>query len=337
MSDTAFLTAGAAIATAIFIFDLYVPFGIAAGTLYVSLILLSYLSPRNQYVLVMGILGAILTVIGALIPFPTPDLYFYGIMNRSISLFAILVTTVAMLKYKKGKLDLEKAHDHLAAVNRELEAFAYSVSHDLRAPLRGIDGFSHALEEDYGGRLDDEGKSHIRRIRSACQKMGTLIDELLELSRVTRRELRREKVDLSEHAREIAEELQKTQPQRKVDWSIENGLTAHGDGDLLRVALVNLLGNAWKFTGKADTARIEFGAERINGKTAFFVRDNGAGFDMEYAQKLFGAFQRLHTQGEFEGIGVGLATVQRVVNRHGGKVWGEGAVGKGATFHFTLN
>lgn len=225
----------------------------------------------------------------------------------------------------------------LAAANKELEAFSYSVSHDLRAPLRSIDGFSQALLEDYAERLDDQARDYLNRVRAATQHMGHLIDDMLTLSRVTRAEIHRESIDLSALAADVLAELQKNEPERRVAYHIEPGLTAEGDARLLRVLLVNLLGNAWKFTGKTANAKIEFGAMRnSDGVTDFFVRDNGTGFDMTYAGKLFGAFQRLHLATEFPGTGVGLATVQRIVHRHGGQVCGESVPGQGATFYFTL-
>jgi light-regulated signal transduction histidine kinase (bacteriophytochrome) len=236
-----------------------------------------------------------------------------------------------------AKAATDAANRGLELVNKELEAFSYSVSHDLRAPLRSIDGFSQALIEDYADRLDDQARDYLNRVRAATQRMGHLIDDMLALARVTRTEMRRESVDLSALAGDVLAELQKSEPDRRVESHIEPGLVAQGDTPLLRVVLVNLLGNAWKFTGKQAHARIEFGTHpQKTGEPAYFVRDNGAGFDMTYAGKLFGAFQRLHSPHEFPGTGVGLATVQRVVHRHGGRVWTEGAVGKGATFYFTL-
>ena len=222
------------------------------------------------------------------------------------------------------------------AANAELDAFAYSVSHDLRAPLRGIDGFSQALLEDYADRLDDAGKDYLTRVRSASQRMATLIDDLLDLSRVTRSEMHVGPLDLSALATGIAEDLQKRDPARRVDVAIAPGLHVTADPGLMRVVLQNLLENAWKFTGKRTAARIEVGSVPHDGGPAYFVRDNGAGFDMTYVHKLFGAFQRLHGAQEFDGTGIGLATVQRVIHRHGGRVWAEGAVGDGATFYFTL-
>ena len=224
----------------------------------------------------------------------------------------------------------------LEAANKELEAFSYSVSHDLRAPLRGIDGFSQALLEDYGDKLDEQGLDYLRRVRAATQRMSRLIDDLLNLSRITRGELRREAVDLSGLAGSVAEQLRQAEPERLVEFRFAEGVTAQGDPRLLRIALENLLGNAWKFTARTADAVIEFGATREGVEDVYFVRDNGAGFDMAYAGKLFGAFQRLHDVREFEGTGIGLATVQRIVRRHGGRVWAEGEPGRGATFYFTL-
>jgi PAS domain S-box-containing protein len=224
----------------------------------------------------------------------------------------------------------------LEAVNRELEAFSYSVSHDLRSPLRTVDGFSQALLEDYNASLDDSGRDFLHRIRSACQRMGQLIDDMIELSRVTRTEMNLAEVDLSEIVREIAADLEADDPGRAVEFSIQSGLKGRGDARLLRVALQNLIGNAWKFTMKKPQARIEFG--RTNGADAaeYYVRVNGAGFDMVYVDKLFGAFQRLHAMDEFSGTGIGLATVQRVIRRHSGAIRAEAAVNEGATFYFTL-
>jgi PAS domain S-box-containing protein len=224
----------------------------------------------------------------------------------------------------------------LRAANRELEAFSYSVSHDLRAPLRHINGFSQALLEDYADRLDEEGKGYLQEVRDASREMAQLIDDLLQLARVTRSEMRREAVNLSEVVRAAVAELQKVDARRKVSVQIADGLLTHGDKRLLQVMLGNLLGNAWKFTAKRQQAEIIFDQTRQDGELVYFVRDNGAGFDMAYVNKLFGAFQRLHSGKEFEGTGIGLATVQRIVRRHGGRVWAEGQVNEGATFYFTL-
>jgi PAS domain S-box-containing protein len=224
----------------------------------------------------------------------------------------------------------------LQAANKELEAFSYSVSHDLRAPLRHINGFSQALLEDYADRLDAGGKKYLREVRNASQEMAQLIDDVLQLARVTRTEMRQEEVSLSDLARSVILDLQKSNAGRNVSVSIESELMTRGDKRLLRIVLVNLLGNAWKFSSNQERAEITFGSQKQKGETSFFVRDNGAGFEMAYANKLFGAFQRLDNSNQFEGTGIGLATVQRIINRHGGRVWASGALNEGATFYFTL-
>lgn len=224
----------------------------------------------------------------------------------------------------------------LEAANQELEAFAYSVSHDLRAPLRGIDGWSLAILEDYSHRLDDQGRQYLQRVRAETQRMGQLIDDLLRLSRLTRTEMQYGAVDLSALARSIQTRLCEGDPERQFEFIIQPGLTVFGDAHLLEIVLTNLLSNAIKFTGSRPVARIEFGRIRIDGKPVYFVRDNGVGFDMAYARNLFGPFQRMHKQSEFPGTGIGLATVQRVIHRHGGRVWAEAVKDQGATFFFTL-
>jgi PAS domain S-box-containing protein len=233
-------------------------------------------------------------------------------------------------------VDLTRRSEELDAANKELDAFSHSVSHDLRAPLRGIDGWSLALLEDYGGQLDEQGRTFLNRVRAETQRMGGLVDDLLQLSRLSRAEMHRQPVDLSGIARKVVARLRETAPERSVEFIVQPDLVAQGDAPLLEVALTNLLGNAFKFTGKRTQARIEFGRADGAGGDAFFVRDNGAGFDMAYAKKLFGAFQRMHKTSDFPGTGIGLATVQRIVHRHGGRVWAEAAAGHGATFYFTL-
>lgn len=226
----------------------------------------------------------------------------------------------------------------LEATNKELEAFAYSVSHDLRAPLRSIDGFSLALLEDYADKLDANAHNYLQRVRAASQRMAQLIDDLLMLSRLTRSDLRPETINLSALVKTIADELCTLEPERQVEFVTATNVLVKADALLMRAALENLLGNAWKFTAKHPTARIEFGIQtQPNGQAIYFVRDDGAGFDMAYADKLFGAFQRLHTPADFSGTGIGLATVQRIIHRHGGGIWAEGEVEQGATFYFTLS
>ena len=233
--------------------------------------------------------------------------------------------------------DLQRRAAELAEANRELESFSYSVSHDLRAPLRSIDGFSQVLLEDCADQLNDNGKDALNRVRKAATTMGELIDALLALSRVSRAELRAERVDLSALADTIAAELRESQPGRQVEFIIAPDLVVEADPRLLRAMLANLLGNAWKYTGQRGAARIEFGRTDKDGERVYFVRDNGVGFDMAYVGKLFGAFQRLHKQAEYAGTGVGLATVQRILHRHGGRAWAEAVPNEGATFYFLLH
>ncbi|TAL18430.1 HAMP domain-containing protein [bacterium] len=275
------------------------------------------------------------------------------VSNDEVGLLALAFNRMSreldqtMRQIGEAREELQKAHDELeervkdrtlelAIATREMEAFSYSVSHDLRTPLRGIDGFSLAVMEDYGDKLDDTGRDYLRRIRSGCVKMGALIDDLLTLSRITRSQMNKEPVDLSQIAVSVAAALQEGAPDRKVEFVIEPGLRIFGDASLLHAAMTNLLGNAFKFTRYREGARIEFGAAAVKKRKIFYVRDNGAGFDMQYSDKLFGAFQRLHTGTEFEGTGIGLATVKRIIHRHGGDIWATGAPGEGATFNFTL-
>ena len=250
---------------------------------------------------------------------------------------AILSSKVRVfLEMDAQKAELNRRREQIAAVNRELETFAYSVSHDLRAPLHGISGFSELLLEFHMDRLDEDGQEAVRRINSSAERMVELIQALLDLSRISRVEMVRELVDLVALARSVESELRAAEPDRDVLLSVEEDLRAPGDKALLRVVLANLIGNAWKFTGKQPSAEIEVGSTIRRRTTAFFVRDNGAGFDPDHSDRLFGPFQRLHSSDDFEGTGIGLATVRRVVNRHGGEVWAESSVGHGATFFFTL-
>ena len=248
--------------------------------------------------------------------------------------FAVIFSDVT--ERKRAEEDLQRYARELENANKELESFSYSVSHDLRAPLRRLDGFSDALLEDYSQKLDEQGKKWLQNIRSSSQHMARLIDDILGLSRVIRTELNITRVNLSEMAHSEAFRLQASEPARKVEFVIEPGLEAEADRDLLELVIQNLLGNAFKFTSKVRSALIEFGFVRQNGAEAFFVRDNGAGFDMKYVEKLFKPFQRLHRDNEYPGTGIGLATVERIVQRHGGKVWAEGKLNRGATFYFTI-
>jgi signal transduction histidine kinase len=257
-------------------------------------------------------------------------------IGRLAAAFDIMAARVAGARESLEQRVAERTQQ-LENANRELEAFSYSVSHDLRAPLRHIDGFAQALAEDHAHGLDKDGLHYLSRIRAGAQRLGALIDDLLSLSRVSRAELNRTEFDLSGMVREIAARLEEENPERQVAWTITPGVRVRADAHLVRVALENLLWNAWKFTARRERAEIEFSATRsASGGLTFSVRDNGAGFDMAYAGKLFGAFQRLHGATEFPGTGVGLATVQRIINRHGGQIQGSGEVENGATFTFTL-
>lgn len=270
------------------------------------------------------------------------DVYAFRIGEPKQGKVAILFSDITLRKRTEEEMqtlnrDLQKQTVELAAVNRELEAFSYSVSHDLRAPLRSIDGFSLALLEDYSDVVDEAGKDFLQRVRSATQRMSQLIDDLIDLSRVSRVQICHDTVSLTALAKSIARELQTSETDREVEFAIAEDLNAKGDENLLRIVLENLLRNAWKFSSKRSAARIELAAlGPEDGRQIYVVRDNGAGFDMEYAGNLFSPFQRLHSAAEFKGTGVGLATVQRIIHRHGGRVWAEAQVGQGASFFFTL-
>ncbi len=259
-------------------------------------------------------------------------------LRRNLAAAADAAGEPAALRERLAQLERERTEQarqfELAA--REMESFSYSVSHDLRAPLRVVDGFAAIILEDYGARLDTIGREHVQRIAAAAARMNAMIDALLALSRRTARDLERDSFDLSRAAEELADELRASDVRRKVEFRIEPGLRADGDPTLLRLVLQNLLGNGYKFTGQAAQAVVEFGCHVVDGNDVFFVRDNGAGFDMRFAGQLFGLFQRFHSQNDFPGTGVGLATVQRIVRKHGGRIWAESEPGRGACFYFTL-
>jgi light-regulated signal transduction histidine kinase (bacteriophytochrome) len=237
---------------------------------------------------------------------------------------------------KKAEEALKQRTAELEVSNKELEAFSYSVSHDLRAPLRSMEGFSAALLEDYNEKLDEKGRKYLRYVQESSDMMGQLIDDLLKLSRVTRSGMNYEQVDLGDMAEKIIAELRQAEPNRRVEVNISPGLKTYGDRNLLRLAMENLLANAWKFTSKTGGARIEVGSNEYDGRQEYFIKDNGVGFDMAFADKLFQPFQRLHRSAEFTGTGIGLATVKRIIRRHGGDIRAEGQVGQGAIFYFTL-
>lgn len=257
----------------------------------------------------------------------------FGLDGQVLS---IVTTTLDISERRRMEDELRARTLELQASNRELESFSYSVSHDLRAPLRALDGFSRILLDDFHDSLPEDGKGCLNRIREAAQHMAQLIDDMLRLSRITRAEMRHDPVNLTEMAHRILETLRRDEPTRNAQVNIQEGLLANGDEGLLRMVMENLISNAWKFSAKADPTKIEVGKTLIDGKETFFIRDNGVGFDMNYADKLFAVFQRLHSPSEFPGTGVGLAIVQRVIHRHGGRIWAESEPGKGATFYFTL-
>jgi two-component system sensor histidine kinase/response regulator len=261
-----------------------------------------------------------------------------AILRAKVSVFVELYRAQQELRRYRNQLEelVEERTTALTAVNRELEAFSYSVSNDLRAPLLAFDSLSQALLEDYGTRLDNRAKDYLHRMRRASQRMGSVFDGLQSLFRVTSGDIHREQVDLSTMAAEMVDEMRGSSPDRQVKVDIASDLVVSADARLARIMLGNLISNAWKFTSQRSDAAIDVGREIVDGEARQFVRDNGVGFDMLYSHKLFGAFQRLHSQSEFPGVGIGLATVRRIVNRHGGRCWAEGAVGEGATFYFVL-
>jgi len=261
-----------------------------------------------------------------------------AILRAKVGVFVELYRAQQELRRYRTQLEglVEERTTALTAINRELEAFSYAVSNDLRAPLMALDGLSQALLEEYGDRLNRRGKDYLQRMRRASQRMGSVFDGLQSLFRVTSGDIHRELVDISALASEIVDEMRVSSPDRKVKVEIASKLTVSADARLARIMLANLLSNAWKFTSRKPEAAIEVGGEVVEGESRQFVRDNGVGFDMLYSHKLFGAFQRLHSESEFPGAGIGLATVRRIANRHGGRCWAEGAVGEGATFYFVL-
>jgi light-regulated signal transduction histidine kinase (bacteriophytochrome) len=260
-----------------------------------------------------------------------------GVASAAMDITERVNTEHELARYREHLEELvTQRTDELTRVNKELEAFSYSVSHDLRAPLRSIDGFSQILLEDYVDKLDEQGKNYLHRVRNGAQRMAQLIDDMLKLSRLTRSSLNCETVNLSEISNEIVAAMQKESPQRDVEVHITPNVLAYGDEGLLIVVLDNLISNAWKYTSKKPHAIIDIGGFSDDKETTYWVKDNGAGFNMKYVDKLFGAFQRLHPVQEFEGSGIGLATVARIIHSHGGSVWAEGEENQGATFYFAL-
>ena len=261
-----------------------------------------------------------------------------AILRAKVAVFVELYRAQQELRRYRRRLEtlVEERTTALTAINRELEAFSYSVSHDLRAPLLAFDGLSKSLLEEYGDRLDKRAKDNLKRMRGASQRMTSVFNGLQDLFRLTSGEVHREQIDMTAMSREIVKEIKAGAPDPDVKFEIAHGMTASGDRRLVRILLSTLLNNACKFTSVKPSPRVEVGTEMVDGESRIYVRDNGVGFDMIYAHRLFGAFQRLHSQGDFPGAGIGLATARRIVNRHGGRIWAEGAVGEGATFYFVI-
>ena len=261
-----------------------------------------------------------------------------AILRAKVAVFVELYRAQQELRRYRTRLEtlVEERTTALTAINRELEAFSYSVSHDLRAPLLAFDGLSKSLLDDYGDRLDKKANDYLKRMRTASQRMTSVFDGLQTLFRLTSGEISREHLDVTALANEIVGELRTGSPDRRVQVEIAKGVSASGDKRLIRILLANLLNNAWKFSCTKTSSKVMVGTEMVDGESRIFVKDNGVGFDMIYAHRLFGAFQRLHSQSEFAGAGIGLATARRIVNRHGGRIWAEGAVGEGATFYFVI-
>jgi signal transduction histidine kinase len=261
-----------------------------------------------------------------------------AILRAKVAVFVELYKAQQELRRYRTRLEtlVEERTTALTAINRELEAFSYSVSHDLRAPLLAFDGLSKTMLEEYGDRLDKQAKDNLKRMRGASQRMTSVFEGLQALFRLTSGEVHREQLDVTAIAKQVVKEMKAENPDREVKVEIDSGIVAAGDKRLVRILLSNLLSNAWKFTSVKPSPRVEVGTEMVDGESRIFVRDNGVGFDMIYAHRLFGAFQRLHSQSEFPGAGIGLATAQRIVNRHGGRIWAEGEVGEGATFYFVI-
>jgi light-regulated signal transduction histidine kinase (bacteriophytochrome) len=294
--------------------------------------------------LIIATTSVLLIFLAALLSMPDYHLHFIEMWDLVMILMFFIVTVLLFSKLRAAlheqkllALELRTALNDLKSTNKSLEAFSSSVSHDLRAPLRHIEAFAQKITDEYSDKLDETGKDYIRRISSNTRRMNDLIAALLRLSRYTRADLNRAKVSLSVMVKAAIAEHAQSRPERKVELVIADGVTAEGDPTMLQVVIDNLIGNAWKFTQKRPDAKIEFGVTGLDGKTVYYVRDNGAGFDKKYIAKLFSPFQRLHSDGEFPGIGIGLATVQRIIYRHGGRIWAEGETDRGATFYFTIS
>jgi light-regulated signal transduction histidine kinase (bacteriophytochrome) len=327
----------------VFIGDLLVVRGYVEWLLYIVPLLLIYLAGRTGLTyMLLGVIGILLGIGYRLSPDPgIPPLVSLADRIEGFIVFAAYTVIVnALIRSRKAHIEArtsaERNAGEIAAINKELEAFSYSVSHDLRNPLQAISSFTELLRKEYGECLEGDGMEYIRRIDTGVTRMGQLIDDMLSLSRVSRQDLHREEFDLSAMASTILEELNLADPHRPVAWRVQEAIHVHADPRLMHIALANLLGNAWKYTAKTDGATIDVGVRNREGRRVYFVRDNGAGFDMSRADSIFAPFRRLHSEREFSGTGIGLAIVERIIQRHEGEVWAESRIGQGATFYFTL-
>ncbi len=328
----------------VFTADILIPLGYTHWVFYIIPLLISFKAENVYVVYFTLVLTALLLLIGYFLS-PTIGVFVsVTIINRILGFFTLVIFSLIITaliasqrKIREASENVTHSNKELALANKELESLSYSLSHDLRNPLHAIKGFSDILLSDSSADLDCEGVEYLRRIVATAAQMDQLIDSMLTLFKISSQELNINEVDLGKMAQEIMTQLQKSHPQRGIELRIVGALRAMADSELIKIALNNLLGNAWKYTSHKDNARIEVGAENREGKTIFYVRDNGAGFDMKYESRLFEPFRRLHSDKEFSGTGIGLAIVRRVILKHGGDVWGKGKIGEGAVFYFTLS
>lgn len=326
----------------IFILDLQTPPGSGIWILYTVPIVVSIQSERLGAIVFILALSGILLLSGALLAPPgrpllvRSEIRFFAFLSVLVFAFVATRLIVTRKRLKAESEQLKVISRKMAEANKELETFSYSVSHDLRSPIRTTEAFARIVLEDYGESLDEEGRVYLKKIISGTEKMNMIVDEMLTLSKVGKKELDLKRVDLTSMARTIIGNLKKAAPERNVTFEVGERLIVSADEKLMEIALTNLLGNAWKYTARKESGLIAFGRMRQGGEDVFFVRDNGAGFDMDYAEKLFEPFKRLHSESEFEGTGIGLATVKRIIEKQGGRIWGEGKRGEGAVFYFTL-
>ncbi|MDG5814544.1 ATP-binding protein [Chitinispirillales bacterium ANBcel5] len=321
----------------IFIADFLSPLGYAHWLLYIIPILLSYKS-ENIKVVITTLVASVVLMFSGVVVSPTIGFpFFISFLNRVLGFIATTAFTIIILNLIKSKKEAMKYSQDLLEANSDLEAFSYSVSHDLRTPLQTIKGFGAILLEDYSEMFDSEGLLYLKKIVQGSEKMETIINDMLMLSRISRQEMKTGDINMADIAKTLICEFKSAQPNREVEFVIDENLSVRADPQLITIALTNLLSNAWKYTSKKSNGRIEFGKIDKEGKTIYYVRDNGAGFDMSRREKLFEPFSRLHSDSEFVGTGVGLTIVKRVIQRHRGEVWAEGVKGKGAVFYFTLH